>query len=685
MSRRRAPTAPGRPGPAGRADRRRAARRPTSTGAASSARSPATPFQTAATVVGRRRGAPARRPQRGGERRILDPDAPAPPAGGRAGAGRRRRRRAASAAPFRIERRPPRPPRPAPPARRARRGRVCESAGEVAQAIREMVVRGAPALGQVAAYGLALAAGRATTHEAVRPPGDPPRHGATRSSTRRPTAVTIRWAVDRMLARYAAVGELLDDGAGDRRRRCAPRPTRSSPRRRCDHGRLAEPRCRPAAAPDGRPLQLLTHCNTGPLACGQSGRRSASSRRSPPTAATSTSTSTRRGPSSQGARLTAWELGAGRRPAHAHRRRGGRLAPRRAATSTPSSSAPTGSRPTATSPNKVGHVPAGRPRRPPRRPVLRRAPRPRRSTPTTPDGAAIPIEMRGAGRGHSRSRGRRVAPAGTAAVNPAFDVTPAELITGDRHRGGRPPGAVRAGDRRARSPIARPAARRPRRRARVRDPPSRSRGPADGDDRRRLAPVARTLAVRPTTDRAAAARVPRARPALRRLRASATSTTASSPGPAGASRSRATSRSRSSSSTAGYAPQPLFVMGERGRDRGDPARRHPAPRRLRRRAARRACPAVERALPRGARARRWSGCGSTAHRSARTRRTSRRLLPVEIGDLNRLYQLGFTSWLPPSAIAEGVYYGIRVERPPRGRRRHARRQPEARLASSATS
>lgn len=39
---------------------------------------------------------------------------------------------------------------------------------------------------------------------------------------------------------------------------------------------------------------------------------------------------------------------------------------------------------------------------------------------------------------------------------------------------------------------------------------------------------------------------------------------------------------------------------------------------------------------------------------------SRRLLPVEIGDLNRLYQLGFASWLPSSSIAEGVYFGIRV-------------------------
>jgi len=37
-----------------------------------------------------------------------------------------------------------------------------------------------------------------------------------------------------------------------------------------------------------------------------------------------------------------------------------------------------------------------------------------------------------------------------------------------------------------------------------------------------------------------------------------------------------------------------------------------------------------------------------------------RLLPIEIGDLNRLYQLGFAAWLPSSAIADGVYYGLRV-------------------------
>lgn len=37
-----------------------------------------------------------------------------------------------------------------------------------------------------------------------------------------------------------------------------------------------------------------------------------------------------------------------------------------------------------------------------------------------------------------------------------------------------------------------------------------------------------------------------------------------------------------------------------------------------------------------------------------------RLVPAESGELNRLYQLGFASWLSASAIAEGVYYGIRI-------------------------
>jgi RimJ/RimL family protein N-acetyltransferase len=37
-----------------------------------------------------------------------------------------------------------------------------------------------------------------------------------------------------------------------------------------------------------------------------------------------------------------------------------------------------------------------------------------------------------------------------------------------------------------------------------------------------------------------------------------------------------------------------------------------------------------------------------------------RLTPADSGHLNRLYQVGFASWLPASSIANGVYYGIRV-------------------------
>ncbi|HSL97217.1 MAG TPA: GNAT family N-acetyltransferase [Candidatus Deferrimicrobiaceae bacterium] len=37
-----------------------------------------------------------------------------------------------------------------------------------------------------------------------------------------------------------------------------------------------------------------------------------------------------------------------------------------------------------------------------------------------------------------------------------------------------------------------------------------------------------------------------------------------------------------------------------------------------------------------------------------------RLVPSDAADLNRLYRLGFGSWLGPQAIAEGIYYGIRV-------------------------
>jgi methylthioribose-1-phosphate isomerase len=63
-------------------------------------------------------------------------------------------------------------------------------AAQVAEAIRSMAVRGAPAIGVAAAYGMALAAGR----------GDDLSEAAQVLSESRPTAINLFWAIDRMIA-----------------------------------------------------------------------------------------------------------------------------------------------------------------------------------------------------------------------------------------------------------------------------------------------------------------------------------------------------------------------------------------------------------------------------------------------------------------------------------------------------
>jgi len=109
---------------------------------------------------------------------------------------------------------------------------------------------------------------------------------------------------------------------------------------------------------------------------------------------------------------------------------------------------------------------------------------------------------------------------------------------------------------------------------------------------------------------------------------------------------------------AGFAPQPVFAMGEQA---GISAILREV---IRPRAAYAAVltatlPAIEehyRVEPGPQMVRMWVDRASFRPHPADVAR----LLPVEIGDLNRLYQLGFTAWLPASAIADGVYYGIRV-------------------------
>ena len=128
---------------------------------------------------------------------------------------------------------------------------------------------------------------------------------------------------------------------------------------------------------------------------------------------------------------------------------------------------------------------------------------------------------------------------------------------------------------------------------------------------------------------------------------------------------------------AGLSPQPLFVMGRNDgieaalRDLVKPRAAYVA-------ALPTALPRRRDQLPGRSRARRWSGCGSTA----RTFRpypadTSRGSCPIEIGELNRLYQLGFASWLPASgAIADGRLLRRPRQRPARRRGGDPRDQPD---------
>jgi methylthioribose-1-phosphate isomerase len=261
----------------------------------------------------------------------------------------------------------------------------CRTAADVAEAIRTMVVRGAPAIGIAAAYGYALAAARGEDLEAA--------DRVLRES--RPTAVNLAWALDRMRAdpSYEHARQLHGDEVA---------------------------RCRAMAAHAAGLLspgtRVLTHCNAGGLATGGYG-----------SAVGALLTAWEQGvlrhvwidetrPLLQGARLTAWELEAAAIPhtviadsAAASIMAAGEIdcvitgADRIAANGD--------------SANKIGTYSLAVLARHHGLPLYVVAPS---STVDlgTPTGAAIPIEERDPAEVTARFTAR----------NPAFDVTPAELI-----------------------------------------------------------------------------------------------------------------------------------------------------------------------------------------------------------------------------------------------------------------
>jgi methylthioribose-1-phosphate isomerase len=158
----------------------------------------------------------------------------------------------------------------------------CRSAAEVAEAIRSMAVRGAPAIGIAAAYGYALAAAR----------GEDLEEAASVLAATRPTAVNLSWALREVRA--------ADDPAA--RARELHREEVERCRRMSEH----------AAGLLGPGTRALTHCHTGALATGGHGTALGALRSAWDGGLLERVFVGETRPLLQGARLTAWELeGAG--------------------------------------------------------------------------------------------------------------------------------------------------------------------------------------------------------------------------------------------------------------------------------------------------------------------------------------------------------------------------------------
>jgi methylthioribose-1-phosphate isomerase len=267
---------------------------------------------------------------------------------------------------------------------------TCRTAEEVAQAIRDMVVRGAPAIGCAAAFGVVLGKGSKDAHEAL--------------AKSRPTAVNLFWALERMKKAKPLEAEAIaiyeEDIAANRAM-----------------GKLG-------AALIPQRARVMTHCNTGALATAGYGTALGVIRAAKGKHISVIANETR--PYLQGARLTAWELVQEGIPCTlitdgmaGHLMSKGEV-----------DVVVVGADHTAANgdvANKIGTYPLAVLARRHDIPFYVAAPL---STfdPKIPDGSHIEIEERPAAE-VTGYRGIRWAPEGVSVRNPAFDVTPAELVT----------------------------------------------------------------------------------------------------------------------------------------------------------------------------------------------------------------------------------------------------------------
>ena len=270
------------------------------------------------------------------------------------------------------------------------------SVDDLCRAIADLAVRGAPALGVTGAMGVALAAVR----------GEDVRAAADRIVATRPTAVNLRWGVERALAApdpvAAAVAVAAEDVARNRRL-----------------GAIGA-----ELLPDG--CRVLTHCNTGSLACAGYGTALGVIRAAHEAGKRPTVWVDETRPVLQGSRLTAWELGRLGIPATVlvDAAAGSLMARGEVDCVIVGADRIAANGDVA---NKIGTYSLAVLARHHRLPFYVAAPV------STVDrrcrsGRDIPVEQR-AGDEVAWVEGRRVAPAGIAVANPAFDVTPARLVT----------------------------------------------------------------------------------------------------------------------------------------------------------------------------------------------------------------------------------------------------------------
>lgn len=134
--------------------------------------------------------------------------------------------------------------------------RRLETLEDAAVAIRTMVVRGAPLIGVTGAYGLCLSLRVAADDAALA-------HAVETLAATRPTAVNLRWALDRMAAALAPVADADRPAEAYRLAAAIAEEDVETCRAIGHHGAAL---IREAYERTGKPVNVLTHCNAGWLA-----------------------------------------------------------------------------------------------------------------------------------------------------------------------------------------------------------------------------------------------------------------------------------------------------------------------------------------------------------------------------------------------------------------------------------